>query len=418
MIIPGWALTGLGLMMFQFKGINNGSDVHGNHKLPDGYRWVIPSPRLCFRLVEALKDRNETKIAQSASLLKMVISTSQLILSSITIYRTQGSQLDRYGYAAFGLSVIPYTFMSFLNLVCIGCMGDYSYLFMLQTPMLQEAKGRPGALICGEVGILQTPHQGSQNNGEQGRLAGTSNDEQLFSQIVQLWTEADREPLCVKMGNSNMKRFKLVSNVKDATFVFHVDAIENRLRICKPKAVGGSDERRFGPPFPSLWSRIRQPLHSSCQFLELTGLAFKLLTACSSPILAIVLPYSLISLLTGFQKRESTVLQRLVMISWIVTSQLAMIFGAVFIINLSNTSLFSVCFRGKITKTITNAEESTTTANAGYNPSLHFWRMFWLPFMALAAIPFWGIGLGICVFFFGAPIAGLVVVGKMLHSCS
>jgi len=70
----------------------------------------------------------------------MFTSVAQLILSCITIYRARGSQLARYGYAAFGLSVFPYTVMSFVNLVFVGILGEYPSLYIMRTAVLDEAK--------------------------------------------------------------------------------------------------------------------------------------------------------------------------------------------------------------------------------------------------------------------------------------
>ena len=78
---------------------------------------------------------------------------AQLIFSSIAIYRAGGSQLERYGYAAFGLSVFPYTLMSFVNLVVITIVGEYSTLFVLRMSVSGEAK-RCSGRISGEIGTL------------------------------------------------------------------------------------------------------------------------------------------------------------------------------------------------------------------------------------------------------------------------
>lgn len=53
----------------------------------------------------------------SHSILRGVISIFQLIYASSTLYRTKGDQLDRYGYAAFRLTVTPYLLISFVNLL-------------------------------------------------------------------------------------------------------------------------------------------------------------------------------------------------------------------------------------------------------------------------------------------------------------
>jgi len=202
--------------------------IHGNHLLPDGYRWIIPPPFTCFTLVEGLKGRSKTKISRSHSLLKMAISVFQLVLSSFTIYRTRGPQIERYGFASFGLSTIPYAFMSLLNLICVGCTGQYPYLFMLHTRTLEEARGRIGAEISGAVGILADGI--SQNESGQGGNGTRARDGVA---IASLWTENGGTLLCTKIGDST-QRFKLVEDPKGATFIFDVHGLESRLRIYEP----------------------------------------------------------------------------------------------------------------------------------------------------------------------------------------
>lgn len=48
---------------------------------------------------------------------KLIIGLVQAIWATSTLYRARGDQIDRYGYAAFGLTVTPYAFMSVLNII-------------------------------------------------------------------------------------------------------------------------------------------------------------------------------------------------------------------------------------------------------------------------------------------------------------
>jgi len=118
----------------------------------------------------------------------MATSIVQLVLSSITIYRTRGPQLDRYGYTAFGLSVFPYTFMSLVNFIYLGCVGEYSHLTMLHTSTLREAKGRSGGKVCGEVGILR-PEEENDEEAETAEGEGQKLLEDGTQTAVWLWTE-------------------------------------------------------------------------------------------------------------------------------------------------------------------------------------------------------------------------------------
>ncbi|KAF9458545.1 hypothetical protein BDZ94DRAFT_1325423, partial [Collybia nuda] len=94
-----------------------GLDIHGESQLPNGYHWTIPSIGELNALTLLLERPKNIQIARSRSWLKGLIALAQLMFSSITIYQARGDQLDRYGYAAFGLSVFPYTLMSLVNLI-------------------------------------------------------------------------------------------------------------------------------------------------------------------------------------------------------------------------------------------------------------------------------------------------------------
>jgi hypothetical protein len=94
------------------------------------------------------------QLSRSQNWAKTIISIFQLVLSSITIYRTRGDQLDHYGYAAYGLSVFPYTFMSFINLVCVALIGQYPSIYLLRSRVMKEAEERQG-VFHGVIGRLR-----------------------------------------------------------------------------------------------------------------------------------------------------------------------------------------------------------------------------------------------------------------------
>jgi hypothetical protein len=385
------------------------SAIHGNHALPDGYHWVIPSPTFCFHLVERLKGRAETKISCSQNTLQIITSIIQLAVSSITIYHTRGPQLDRYGYASFGLSVIPFTFMSFVNFICVGSTGSYPSLFMLQTSTLQEAKRRSGAEIFGEVGILPMAQDCQHNNRQSHNLAGLDRahdeaDEPLVDGGMAsrddknipacLWAEDNRKYLCVKIGGLT-RRFKLVkSDNEEPTFIFLIHPMDNRFFIREPKAEPGGELfslRRLLLflllPTTPLFGAFRQAMaNSKYQTQVLLGL--KAFIAITSPFFALVLPYILISFLTGFQKQQSTIFERLVMTSWVVANQVWMLGGAPLFMLYPPLSIFQFHDLVQLEKA-----------------SLRAWDILLLT----VTVPF---GL---IIYYGPSIAGFVVVGKMLH---
>ena len=133
-------------------------NVHGDIHLPQGYGLVRPNCEVLeyIRKFE-LEDLKDFKISRSLSRIKICVSIAQVIFASITIYRARGSQIERYGYAAFGLSVFQYAFMSVVNLTCACVVGSYPYAYVLRTEILEEAERRKGAQFHGAVGVFKSP---------------------------------------------------------------------------------------------------------------------------------------------------------------------------------------------------------------------------------------------------------------------
>jgi hypothetical protein len=62
--------------------------------------------------------------------------------ATITIYQARGDQVQRYGYAAFGLTVVPYAFMSVVNGAANLITPQYATMFLVRTPAMSEAEQR------------------------------------------------------------------------------------------------------------------------------------------------------------------------------------------------------------------------------------------------------------------------------------
>ena len=96
-------------------------------------------------------------ISASSNAAKIIVAIFQSLYGSLTLYQTRGDQLDRYGYAAFGLTVAPYAVMSIVNLM--GCLMTPSYptMYLVHSTVLDEINnahnhGRP--YFDGTVGTL------------------------------------------------------------------------------------------------------------------------------------------------------------------------------------------------------------------------------------------------------------------------
>lgn len=68
----------------------------------------------------------------------------------ITLYRARGDQIQEFGYAAFGLTVAPYAFMSVMNIIASSLSPEYPAIFLVRTPMMAEAESK-GGFFVGEI---------------------------------------------------------------------------------------------------------------------------------------------------------------------------------------------------------------------------------------------------------------------------
>jgi hypothetical protein len=94
-------------------------------------------------------------VASNYSVSKILISLAQTLFSIFTLYRARGDQLNRYGYAAFGLTVAPFAVMSTVNLLGNLMVPTYSKLYLVESKALDIAKERGVEIvITGTVGML------------------------------------------------------------------------------------------------------------------------------------------------------------------------------------------------------------------------------------------------------------------------
>lgn len=257
---------------------------------------------------------------RSRNIVKGLASVVQLVFSSITLYRARGSQLQRYGYAAFGLSVFPYTLMTFVNLVVFTIVGEYSALFVLRTAISDEAK-RCSGTISGEIGTLPEATQsvdtvespveedrnlnggiGAGGIGEDGSgvplMPEMSLDYPRYQHYSAAYLRVEDDGVLVITMKGRTGRFKLIEGDDDdpLTFHFHVSALTNQEKAPKRE----------------------KPQKS----VSLIFFFFNLIL--------IILLYVFISLLSGFRKRDSTSAQRGWIISWLVFNQVFSVYGLMF----------------------------------------------------------------------------------------
>ncbi|KDQ51952.1 hypothetical protein JAAARDRAFT_210755 [Jaapia argillacea MUCL 33604] len=302
--------------------------IHGAVILPKGYDLAYPYTNTIPEIFPFRSPRNTiAPLCHSQSWVKMAISVAQLVYSCVTIYRTRGDQLDRYGYAAFGLSVFPYTFMSLANFVCVGLAGEYSSVYVLRTAIAKEVEGR-GGTISGAVGVCDAGNPADEREHVDGteeaaywakftRATISMKGESYEDHIGQRkedddWkskgdvedSEEDDDSLLQRIlvitVNGVTRKFKYRPG-RSADYVFEISSIANQNRIPEGGFVYSLSSR-------GTWALV------GGIFVGIIG--------------ALILPYVVIDALSGFKARKSTFAERAWMMAWLSSGQLSfLIFG-------------------------------------------------------------------------------------------
>lgn len=74
---------------------------------------------------------NSFELASNHSLLKALAGIFQVLYGSLELYKARGGQLEKYGYAAYSLTVIPYILMSLVNLLAAALLPQYPSMYVV-----------------------------------------------------------------------------------------------------------------------------------------------------------------------------------------------------------------------------------------------------------------------------------------------
>lgn len=138
----------------------NTKKLHGTYTLPSGYEFAIVPRNTCLRqtrfappelgLVVQNEESNDSEvrsgegIASSYSIAKALASLVQTLAALTTLLGHRKDLITQWGFASFHLTVIPYLAMTILNFASNICTADYDSLYMVETPIMQEARSRKG----------------------------------------------------------------------------------------------------------------------------------------------------------------------------------------------------------------------------------------------------------------------------------
>ena len=137
--------------------------ISGVCQLPEGYALAVlpPGARVNEHQFDG-KALCTSELSSNYNLPKVLAAIFQTLYASATLYRVRGDQIQRYGFAAFGLTVAPYLVMSIVNLISTLLTPEYSAMYLVSSEAMKEAQRREGSRFEGVVGSIggdRTSHE-------------------------------------------------------------------------------------------------------------------------------------------------------------------------------------------------------------------------------------------------------------------
>ena len=121
------------------------------HSLVHALRKTRKTPTIDSNLSGCMSD----EITASHSLGKNVAAIVQIVATAYTLYQIKGDQFERFGWTAFGLTVVPYLLMALINLLGNLLTPNYEAMYLVSSNVSDEAAKRPGGRFEGMVARVE-----------------------------------------------------------------------------------------------------------------------------------------------------------------------------------------------------------------------------------------------------------------------
>jgi hypothetical protein len=103
------------------------------------------------------RDRTAKDVPCSYNWSKAIVYIVQTVFGVFTLYRTRGDQAERFGYAAYGLTVTPYAMMSIVNLAGNLLRPSYPAMYIVGSKSSDDFQKRYKCTIA-TVGRVKEPN--------------------------------------------------------------------------------------------------------------------------------------------------------------------------------------------------------------------------------------------------------------------
>lgn len=255
------------------------------------------------------------KLASTHDVPRILFSIIQTVSGAYAMYRARGSQIDQYGYAAFGLTVLPYMMVSIVNFIGSLLSSEYETVYLVHSSILDEMRTR-GGLCDGVVGTLERPSH------QQFVYVEGETDVKLQGSKMQ-FTHSPGELHCHEVAEGLPKVELQISERNHPVppkEVWLADSWARQWRERRERRTNKTQGEEQGPTN----SLLCVPSHSG--FTHLSPLWYQSILNVLSLILLILalsLPYVIITILSGWRLgSKSTPTQRTFTLNWLICGQL------------------------------------------------------------------------------------------------
>jgi hypothetical protein len=148
--------------------------VHGRVSLPVGWMLSPVSINATFDDDEHASTSTAMSLTRNYEGAKALVAVAQTLFGISTLYTTSISEVHQLGYVAFGFTVIPFTFMSFINILANMTCPTYPAIYLVENRTLHHlrqqiaSEGKQDTFyVEGAVGTLkedEEDEEGWENN--------------------------------------------------------------------------------------------------------------------------------------------------------------------------------------------------------------------------------------------------------------
>ncbi|KAL8784955.1 MAG: hypothetical protein Q9195_008821 [Heterodermia aff. obscurata] len=290
--------------------------VHGLCKLAPGYglSYISPNVKVYARHYAQLGDQDvkPTRIASTHDVPRILFSLIQTVSGGYSLYKARGSQIDRYGFAAFGLTVLPYMVVSIINFIASLLSAEYETVYMVHSTVMDEMVGR-GGIVDGVVGSLQ-----ENTNTESSGYNGASCVEEDARRVAFQGSEDRLHGYDV--GVENGRKFDILPYALPSPPPIKkwIVRVYHRYRQWHGLVTLYDPKPKTSITGPVINIPTHAPLHNLSPPWYQKHLNIFALIILS---FTLALPYAVIGILTGWKARHSTSVQQNFVMVWLVHGQ-------------------------------------------------------------------------------------------------